>query len=67
MAGSLDDNPPKLYGANEYDFMVLGDAAGIAKVYVSRESRMSRDKIAEKLRRVADYVDGGNCECGDDA
>lgn len=55
MAGSLDDNPPKLLGPNEYEYIVLGDRP--AKIYVSRDGTMSRTDIAAQLRRLADYVD----------
>lgn len=55
MAGSLDDNPPKLFGPKEYEYIVIGDQP--AKIYVSRDGTMSRAEIAAQLRRMADYVD----------
>jgi hypothetical protein len=59
MAGSLDDNPPKLFGGKEYEYMVLSTDTtdGSARIYVSKEGVMTRLEIAAQLRRLADYVD----------
>jgi hypothetical protein len=59
MAGSLDDNPPKLFGGREYEYMVLSTATtdGAARIFVSQEGVMTRQEIAAQLRRLADYVD----------
>jgi hypothetical protein len=69
MAGSLDDNPPKLF-EQECQYVVLGRQ--LAQVYVSKTATMSRGDIAAQLRRVADYIDSidsfddddcdGNCQ-----
>lgn len=55
MAGSLDDNPPKLFAADEYEYLVLGQ--DIARIYVSKEGVLTRAAIAAQLRRLADYVE----------
>lgn len=67
MPGSLDDNPPRLFGAGEYEFAVLCDTTGIARVYLSKSTRMSPVDVADKLRTVADWIGRGECGCGDSA
>ena len=55
MAGSLDDNPPNLFGTTNYEYIVLGQT--LARIYVSRDGVMTRTEIAAQLRRLADYID----------
>lgn len=71
MAGSLDDNPPNLYGdqAIDYDFLVLGRDGG-AKVYVAKGKMLDPGDIAGELRKIADHIDPpdghpGICDCDD--
>jgi len=57
VAGSLDDNPPKLFPTEEteYEYLVLGQDK--ARIYVSRDGVMTRFDIAAQLRRLADYIE----------
>jgi hypothetical protein len=55
MAGSLDDNPPKLFGGDEYEYLVLGQDK--ARIFVSRDGVMTRRQIAAQLRRLATYIE----------
>ena len=57
MAGSLDDNPPRLFATPEYEYEYLVLADTKARIYVSRDGRMTRREISAQLRRLADYID----------
>ena len=63
MAGSLDDNPPRLFEQN-LEYIVHG-YPGQARIFVSRDSVMSHDMIADQLRSLANYIEGidGDCDC----
>lgn len=61
MAGSLDDNPPKLvFAGDEYQYALLGKGKiGEAHILYSRRMTMTREQIAAELRALADWVEFG--------
>lgn len=56
MAGSLDNNRTVVLSAGEYDYLVVSKA--VAEIWVSPKTTMSRQEIADELRRVATFVEG---------
>lgn len=66
MPGSLDDNPPNLlgdrlheFGPNDYQYLILSRDKGLAMatIWLSRQATMTRQDIADQLRRLADFVE----------
>lgn len=61
MAGSLDDNPPRLDGyrtVNTWQYVVVAETPtpGGARVYVNDHCAMTNTEIADQLERLATYV-----------
>lgn len=58
MAGSLDDNPPKIVARNDFDFVVYGSSMK-GESLIARVTDIAEADIAACLRRLADWIDGG--------
>lgn len=58
MAGSMDNTRTVVLGAGDYDYLVVSKA--IAEIWVSPKTEMTRQEIADELRRVADFVEHAN-------
>lgn len=61
MAGSLDDNPPRLDGyrtVKAWQYVVIAETPkpGGARVYVHDHCAMTNSEIADQLERLATYV-----------
>lgn len=56
MAGSMDNGRVKVLDVDDYEYIVL--SKNIAEIWVSPKCGMSRQDIADELRRVATFVEG---------
>lgn len=58
MAGSLDDNPPRIIARNDFDFMVYGSSRE-GESLIARVTDIAEADIAACLRRLADWLERG--------
>lgn len=57
MAGSMDDHPPVILSADDYEFCLVGYAGDSFACYRSTRSNLTKDRLLARLRTIMDALE----------